>query len=97
MKPLMLVLIAALVALLIASVARAQTACPLRVEMETDLRDTHGMTEVAAGFVASRQVVQMWCNAETGAWAITVTDGMTSCLIGGGRAGCYGLRPRPNL
>lgn len=83
----MKIMIAAVLAISIASPALSQSNCALRVVVKKRLTETYGETRQSIGMAGRGQIVEMWANLETGTWTATVTNtaGVT-CLVASGKS-----------
>ena len=76
--------VAALLLVGSATAAMAQQNCGPRVSVLATLQGKYGESLQSRG-TANGRLIEMWANAETGSWTVTVTQaGGPTCLLGAG-------------
>ena len=74
-----------LCAMLAAAPAWAEIQCPQRIQVVTALTEKYNESRRAIGLTGNGNVLEVWANAATGSWTITVTapNGVT-CIPAAG-------------
>ena len=86
----------ALVALVAASPAVAQTQCVLAPDAYASLADNYGEQRLQTLVMPDGRVIETWGNPDTGTWSMfVVSPSGIACPIGSG-AGFQTFAPKPN-
>lgn len=73
--------IAAALAVFMASPVMGQEQCGVRTELTAWLSEEYGETMQSAGIMPSGSVFETWANVETGTFTVLLTEGATSCMV----------------